>query len=166
MKGASALERSEPAGAPEPMAYVHGVAVVVGEHGLLIRGVSGGGKSTLASGLIAQARQAGRFARLVADDTVGLAARGGRLVARAHPLTAGFAERRGVGIVEVVHETACVIRLEVDLVDASELIRLPESKDASVRLIGITVPRLAVPAGALVGDNVYRILDCLGACRP
>jgi serine kinase of HPr protein (carbohydrate metabolism regulator) len=148
------------------VSYVHAVALVVGEHGLLIRGASGSGKSTLASGLVAEARRADRFGRLVADDTVGLAARGGRLVARAHPLTAGLAERRGVGIVEVAHEAACVVRLVVDLVDAAETIRLPELRDASVMLIGITVSRLAVPAGASVGDNVYRVMDCLAAFGP
>ncbi len=166
MSGARALGCLEPGGESGPAAYVHAVAVVVGEHGLLIRGASGAGKSTLASGLVAEARRTGRFARLVADDTVGLAARGGRLVARAHPLTAGLAERRGVGIVEVAHEAACVVRLVVDLVDAAELIRLPEPRDTSVRLIGITLPRLVVPAGAPVDDNVYHVMDCLAAFRP
>ena len=166
MSGPGAVERSEPAETPEPAAYVHAVAVVVGEHGIIIRGPSGAGKSMLAWGLVAEARRAGRFARLVADDTVGLAARGGRLVARAHPLTAGLAERRGIGIVEVAHEPAAVLRLVIDLVDASELVRLPEPQDAAAGLASVAVPRLYLPAGAPVGDNVYRVLDCLVAPRP
>ena len=58
-------------------------------------GKTGTGKSTLALALIALASQAGRFARLVADDRVELVAKGGRLLAR--PELSVVAEHPGGG---------------------------------------------------------------------
>lgn len=74
---------------------IHATAIAIGEAGILIRGASGSGKSVLALALIALAAQGGRFARLVADDRVELAARGGRLVARPVAPLEGIVERRG-----------------------------------------------------------------------
>src|SRR5579885_12565 len=45
--------------------YLHATAAVVGEAGVLIRGPSGSGKSSLAFALIAAAKASGLFARLI-----------------------------------------------------------------------------------------------------
>ena len=49
---------------------VHATAIVIGETGVLIRGRSGSGKSSLALALVARVRLAGGFAAFVADDRV------------------------------------------------------------------------------------------------
>ena len=93
---------------------LHGAAVAVGEAGVLIRGVSGAGKSSLALALVEAAVARGMFARLVADDRVLLEVLNGRLLARPHPAIAGRVERRGQGIGLVDHEAAVVLRCVLD----------------------------------------------------
>ncbi|MDP3895393.1 MAG: HPr kinase/phosphatase C-terminal domain-containing protein [Mesorhizobium sp.] len=102
----------------------HATAIVLGDRGVLITGASGSGKSALALHLIAEWRLAGRFARLVADDQVYMAARADRLVAHAPPTIAGLVEARGHGPAPIDHEPAAVIDLVVDLVAEAEVARL------------------------------------------
>lgn len=120
---------------------IHASCVLIGETGILIRGPSGSGKSTLARGLLDQARQMGRWARLVGDDRVAIEACHGRLVARGHPEIAGRLELRGVGLFRVDHEPAMVVRLVVDCLSEPES-RLPEPFDTKTTLCGVTLPRL------------------------
>ena len=82
---------------------IHATCVVIGEAGILIRGASGAGKSSLARALLAGAALAGRFGRLVGDDRVEIAALNGRLVARPVKPIEGRLEVRGVGIVGLAH---------------------------------------------------------------
>jgi HPr kinase/phosphorylase len=100
-----------------PAGWTHATALLIGETGILIRGASGSGKSSLALALLAQAELSGRFASLVGDDRVQLEVRAGRLIARPHPALAGRAERRGQGIVVLPHEAATLVRCVIDLVD-------------------------------------------------
>jgi hypothetical protein len=95
--------------------YIHATALAVAETGILIRGPSGAGKSRLALQLIAEAGRRGLFARLVGDDRIAVAARGGRLIARPHPTIAGQIESRGEGILATPHEAAAVLRLVIDV---------------------------------------------------
>jgi serine kinase of HPr protein (carbohydrate metabolism regulator) len=119
---------------------VHGTAVLIGVQGILIRGPSGAGKSALALALI---RTGGR---LVADDRVHLAVRGGRLLAIAPAAAHGMIELRGRGPISVPHERSCVIRLVVDIVSSDALERLPEDAQLSLVLHGVALPRQPVPA--------------------
>lgn len=78
---------------------IHASAVALAGRALLIMGKSGSGKSSLAARLIGDA-PAAMPARLIGDDRVLLCHdRSGGLVARPHPRTAGFIERRGFGFV-------------------------------------------------------------------
>ena len=129
---------------------IHATVIAVGEAGILIRGASGSGKSVLALALITLAAQAGRFARLVADDRVELAAKGGRLVARPVPPLEGIIERRGLGLTPEPHTGAVVVRLVVDL-SAEEPARMPEPEDLVDSLAGIDLPRLRMTGRA--GDE-------------
>ena len=129
---------------------IHATVIVVGEAGILIRGASGSGKSTLALALITLAAQAGRFARLVADDRVELAATGGRLVARPVAPLEGIIERRGLGLTPEPYTGAVVIRLIVDL-SADEPARMPEPEDLVDSLAGIDLTRLRMTGRA--GDE-------------
>ena len=129
-----------PSGSP-PLT-VHATCVVVGEAGVLIRGESGAGKSSLALALIERAGLQGAFAALVGDDRVRVEVRHGRVVARPHPAIAGLVEIRGHGIVAVDHVPACVLRLVVDLVGAAP--RLPEPPEPEAAILGVAVPRLRI----------------------
>ncbi|WP_375457228.1 HPr kinase/phosphorylase [uncultured Methylobacterium sp.] len=121
---------------------IHATCVVIGEAGVLIRGVAGAGKSSLARALIAGAGLTGKLGALVGDDRVRVAAVNGRLVARPHPVIAGLIEIRGHGIVAVEAVPACVVRLVVDLQEAGP--RLPETPASDAAILGIRLPRLAI----------------------
>lgn len=131
--------------AAEPGTYIHATALAIAEIGILIRGASGAGKSRLALELIAEAAGRSLFARLVGDDRVAVAARGGRLIARPHPAIAGQIESRGEGVLARPHEAAIVIRLVIDvgLTPAAAPVRLPEA-DAKVYLCQVELPLLAL----------------------
>ncbi len=128
-----------------PAGAQHATAVLAAGAGLLLRGRSGSGKSMLAAALIE------RGARLVADDRVYLVPRAGRLIAIAPSSTAGLMELRGAGIVRRPHERFAVIRLIVDLVDPTDLQRMPEPAAATVECAGVTVRGQAVPAPGVSG---------------
>lgn len=124
---------------------VHATAVVIGETGLLIRGASGAGKTSLAFALVEAARRSGTYAAFVADDRVALSCANGRLLARCPEAIAGLAERRGRGIEKVDHVPAAVIRLVADLVEADAMARLPEIADEETEIEGVRLRRQAIP---------------------
>lgn len=127
---------------PEGGLTVHAACVVLGEAGVLIRGESGAGKSSLALGLVEAAAARGLFGALVADDRVRIACAHGRLVARPHPAIAGRIELRGLGLLALPAEGACVLRCVVDLVEAAT--RMPEEAEERAEILGIGLPRLCL----------------------
>lgn len=155
MSTVAAPPRPPPASPPTR----HASCVVVGEKGVLILGRAGAGKSTLALELIAAATAAGGFARLVADDRVALAARGGRLVARPAAMLRGLVEMRGIGIERLAFATGAVVRLVVSLDAEGE--RLPEERDIMTRIEGVEVAFLA--AGRMDHARAGKILHRLGS---
>ncbi len=142
---------------------VHATALILGEFGLLLRGPSGAGKTTLALMLIDQATARGMFACLIGDDRVGLQSSGSRLVARPHPAIAGRIEKRWEGVEMAQYEPAGVIHAVVDIVDSGSqtLARLPDEADRRVRLGEIAVPRLALPASIGPAAQTMRIFGLL-----
>ncbi len=127
---------------------VHASCVLVGARAALIRGPAGTGKSRLALDLV-DAGRAGRlrFARLVADDRVELAAAGGRLIASVPENIRGLIEVRGLGIRRLVAEPRAVVGLVVDL-RALDAERLPAGAALAAEINGIRLPRLPVAPGA------------------
>jgi HPr kinase/phosphorylase len=140
---------------------IHASAVIVGESGIIIRGISGAGKSSLALGLITAAERAGRFARLVGDDRIELRHSGGRLIARGHPLVGGMVERRGQGILHMPYETAAVARLVVDILAPTETTRFPEQTKDSVTLCGVSLPLVSLLKDAAAYDSALLVLASL-----
>ncbi|GJD57556.1 HPr kinase/phosphorylase [Methylobacterium dankookense] len=120
----------------------HAACVVLGEAGVLIRGESGAGKSSLALGLIEAASSRGLFAALVADDRVRIARSHGRLVARSHPAIAGRIEVRGLGLLALPALEACLLARVVDLAEAAP--RFPEAGAERAEILGIDLPRLCL----------------------
>ena len=129
----------QPAAKPE---NIHGTAIVVGRHGVLITGPSGSGKTTLALALIDHCRVHGLFSRLIGDDQVFAAGHGGRLVCRAPVTIAGLAEVPGIGPRPLPFEPAGVIDLAVRLVPEHEMARLQEESVETIA--GCRVPRIDV----------------------
>ena len=124
-----------------PALTVHATCLVLGEAGILIRGESGAGKSSLALALLDRARQEGGYGALVGDDRIGLTPYHGRVVARGHPALRGLIEIRGIGLVEASPRAdAAVIRLVVDLVGT--LPRLPDTPMDSVDVLGVAIRRI------------------------
>lgn len=130
-------------GAHPGWASQHAGAVLVGERGVLIRGRSGSGKSSLALALVAAARAAGRQARLVADDRTLVRTAGGRLLARPVPAIAGLVERRGLGLTPEPFEPCVVLRLVVECL-GEEPERLPAPEEMVTVVEGVTLPQIRV----------------------
>ncbi|HUB64052.1 MAG TPA: aldolase [Methylocella sp.] len=145
---------------PGDRSYLHASAVVIGEAGVLICGPSGAGKSSLALALIAEAQGAGFFARLVGDDRIGIACRGDRLIAHAHPLIKGKIERRGQGIFEIPFLTAAIVRLVIGLrgQEGAPPPRLPDKTRGHIVLAGVTLPFLELRQDAAANDLAVVIL--------
>jgi HPr kinase/phosphorylase len=144
-----------------PPQTVHASAVAIGTHGILIRGASGSGKSSLVLGLIDRDPAA---TQLVADDRVKLTVARGRLVAMAPEALAGKLEVRGQGIVEIAYVPQSVIALVVDLLPADQCPRLPEPAEMEADVIGVVLPRLMLPIGAI--DASARVRFALRRLAP
>lgn len=134
------------------LATVHASAVSVDGRGVLIRGASGSGKSSLVLGLVDRDPDA---TRLIADDRVILAAVRDRLVAAVPLPLAGKLEIRGQGIVDVPHLSPAAIALVVDLLPAGECPRYPDAGERHADVLGVPVPRLMLPIGA--ADGAVRV---------
>jgi HPr kinase/phosphorylase len=120
--------------APEgPQAIVHASAVALAGRGLLIRGASGSGKSSLALALLAFGAQ------LVSDDRVVLRQEGDRLRASCPDAICGLIEARGVGLLCAEPAPPTIIAAIVDL-DHIEADRLPPSRRTD--LLGVNLPLL------------------------
>jgi HPr kinase/phosphorylase len=138
------------------MSRVYGTSVAVGGEGILLRGVSGSGKSDLALRLVDQG------AKLVADDQTELDRVGATLEMSAPPELAGLIEVRGLGIVSVPHVPRAVLRLVVDLAPGDRIDRLPEPRRCTLE--GLSFPLLALdPFAASAPAKLRLALEALAA---
>lgn len=113
---------------------VHASCVSQDGAGILIRGLSGTGKSDLALRLIKDGAQ------LVADDQVFLQVQNGRIFACAPEPLYGLLEVRGIGIIRMLPQVSAPIRLVVDLTQNDEIERLPTTKTTNLR--GVIFPKI------------------------
>jgi serine kinase of HPr protein (carbohydrate metabolism regulator) len=126
-------------------ATIHATVVAIGEDGVLIRGASGSGKSSLALALIETGTPP---ATLVADDRVILTARDGALHAAVPTSIAGLIELRGLGILARPFVSPVPVRLCVDLVPPGAAPRLPSEDEGRVILEGVALPRIFILTGS------------------
>jgi serine kinase of HPr protein (carbohydrate metabolism regulator) len=143
---------------------LHATALTIGDRGVLVRGASGSGKTTVALALLQQATTAGYSGRLVADDQVLLSPANGRLICIAPPAIAGLIEVRGSSPQAIAFEPAAVIDLVIDLVDPENAPRYAEG--ALTEIAGCALPLLALPArnasAALIAAAAYLRLTPFG----
>jgi len=117
-------------------ANIHGTAVAVNGHGVLILGASGTGKSDLALRLI------DRGAKLVSDDQVFLTSEADMIMMSAPDTISGKIEIRHLGIMQFKPVTA-TLKLIIDLDSAAE--RFPENQK-SRDIMGTDIPVIALNA--------------------
>jgi serine kinase of HPr protein (carbohydrate metabolism regulator) len=134
-------------------ATVHASAVKIGDRGVLIRGASGSGKSSLLLQILSADPDG---STLVADDRVALAADGARVMATAPDLLAGLMEIRGQGILRLPYVSPAAIDLVVDIVPAEKCPRMPSPEERCVDLCGIATPRIFLARGAVDGGARIR----------
>ena len=119
---------------------LHGTVVALGGAGVLLRGLSGAGKSDLALRLLADGWQ------VIADDRVLLSPREADLIATAPATLAGLLEVRGIGVIRLEDTQrldAAPLRLVVDLVPTrEEIARMPEQEFFRHAAIGTPLIRL------------------------
>jgi len=134
---------------------LHATCVAVGEHGVLITGPSGSGKSDLALRLIDDG------ARLVADDLTTVRAEDGTPVALAPPRLAGKIEVRGIGILPVPSAPRVRLAIEIALAPSAKIERLPEPETTDY--LGVSLPRYAIdPFTASAAAKVRLAVAALG----
>jgi len=144
-----------------PTVTMHGVLVEVHGEGTLIIGDSSIGKSEVAIGLIMQGH------RLVADDSVEIKLMPDkRLIGYPLPMTYGFTELRGLGIINIqalygmaAMQSKTKITSVVHLVpwnneDKYERLGLEEEK---IEILGIAIPKITLPVRA--GRNLTAIIE-------
>jgi serine kinase of HPr protein (carbohydrate metabolism regulator) len=135
-------------------ATIHATAIILGHRGILIRGDSGSGKSSLALSLL---QSADGFVRLVGDDRIHLEAAHGRLLMRPATAIQGLIELRGIGIARMPFEPVAVAHVVVDL-DAGDAQRLPQSTDLATSIAGVTLARLPVAPGPAAAVRLLAFL--------
>jgi len=141
---------------PAP-ATLHASVALVGGRGVLIRGASGIGKSSLLLAILDRDPEAA----LVADDRVFVSDEGTRVVAVVPDAIAGQMEIRGVGIVRRPHVSPAPVDLVVDIVPAAEAPRLPSEAERVTTLAGHALPRIFLVAGS--PDGAARVRAALAA---
>jgi len=146
------------------MTLVHASCVAFGDVGILIRGKSGSGKSSLCLRLIDGAGFGlgvnALRAELVADDQVELSLRSETLFAAAPAALAGKLEIRGLGIVSLPYRHEVALRLIVDLQPASEIERLPGAGLQRTVVADVGLPCLALDAAEAAAAARMRAALC------
>jgi serine kinase of HPr protein (carbohydrate metabolism regulator) len=121
----------------------HACALEIHQKGILIKGVSGSGKTSLCLGLLEQAerRQIGCF--FITDDQALISFKSGKIFASAPESIQGLVEIRGYGIIPYSNKTRTEISLVVELVDDATVERMPDT--TTIELENTIVPYLKVP---------------------
>ena len=141
---------------------IHATGLVLGGTGLILRGISGAGKSLLALELIDEWEARGLPAQLVSADRIDIEATGKGLVMHAPKAIEGLIELRGRGIVSRPFVSKAALHLVVDLVDAYE--RMIEEDELVTELEGMRLARCPVPRAGKV-DSRHQVLLIREALR-
>ena len=145
---------------------IHATGLVLDTTGLILRGVSGAGKSLLALELLDEWETRGRTAKLVSDDRIDIEATAKGLVMHAPKSIEGLIELRGRGIVSRPFVSRAPLHLVVDLVDTLE--RMVEEDALVTELEGMSLARCPVPRAGVVDSRhqVLLIREALRALSP
>lgn len=106
----------------------HACVLEINDIGILIKGKSGTGKTSLMLGLLERAKLEELNACMIADDQVFLKLDAGILIANAPENTAGLVELRGYGILKMPHKKSCEIKVVVNILEDKIIERMPDAK--------------------------------------
>lgn len=139
---------------------VHATTVAIEGRAVLIFGRSGAGKSDLALRLI------DRGASLVSDDYTIVTAQGGALVTSPPDTIAGKMELRGVGIIDLPHDSGIPAALIVDLDHDPDRLPDPGTRD----LAGIPIPVISLhglePSAPIKVEKALLLHGLGSSCPP
>ena len=121
----------------------HACALEISQTGILIRGNSGSGKTSLMMGLLERAKRENLQAYLVCDDQVYLIPNSEGLDAIAPKEIAGAVEVRGYGIINLPNKDKTQVDLVVDLVEDEIVERMPDQKFCELE--NLRLPLVEVP---------------------
>lgn len=129
---------------------LHATCVSLNGTGVLIRGPSGSGKSSLALQLLESPGTGLSHdiikVEFVSDDQTDLDLRNGQLHAFPPQAIAGLLEVRGQDIVRLPFVSAVPVGLVVELKSASRIERLPEAADLVTDILGVKLPCVSIDA--------------------
>lgn len=121
----------------------HACALEINKAGILIRGQSGSGKTSLMMGLLERANQEKLNAFFIADDQVYLSNKDGKLEALVPETITGLIEIHGYGIVTQPYRKTTIIDLVIELIDDQKILRMPIER--SCHYEGLDLPLIQVP---------------------
>lgn len=122
----------------------HCTCVEVNSVGVMIEGMSGAGKTSLALGLLDAARMRNAEFAFVCDDQAIINNRNNELWASVPKSIAGKVELFGAGIADIKFITQCRIRLVCELVNQSEIVRHPV--ETQCNRLGVRLDYIQTPA--------------------
>ena len=140
----------------------HCSVVEINQRGILIVGLSGTGKTSLALGLLERAEKRGLSSSLICDDQAILSSDGKSLVANAPKAIAGKIELRGFGVIEHPYKQSAQINLVAEICEDDAIERMPGQNH--INLCDIALPHLRVPRQheALASRIIFAWLNQFG----
>lgn len=124
---------------------IHGCAIVLGSTGILLRGKSGSGKSSLCHDLVKDWQRQDKYSSWVADDQVTVRQEKGTLIASCPPSIKGLVEVRFLDLTNIAFQDQMIIDFVIELVEDSELERLPIEQTKKLFIEADETPFLQVP---------------------
>lgn len=111
----------------------HACAIDIQQIGILIKGASGSGKTSLMLGLLEHATRKDLNCALIADDQVFLKSFSNTIEAFVPKKIQGLVEIRGYGIVNYPNKPSVQISLVVELIEDEKIERMPDPKTILVK---------------------------------
>jgi HPr kinase/phosphorylase len=142
---------------PSKPTYIHATAVMIGQAGLLIRGPSRAGKSSLALALLAEAHRLDRCGRLIGDDRISVERQDENLILRGHPAIFGKIEKRGEGILDLAWVTSAIGHYVIDLAGAGPI----PTAAATTEIAGVELPLIMLPPGSSAIERANLIMNLI-----
>ena len=121
----------------------HACALEINKVGMLIKGRSGSGKTSLMMGLLERANQEKLNAFFISDDQVYLCNKDDRLEVLVPETIAGLIEIHGYGVISQPHRETSIVNLVIELIDDQEILRMPTKQ--SYHYEGLDLPLIQVP---------------------
>ena len=137
---------------------IHATLVQLYGLGILLRGPSNSGKSSIALRLIDEAELSRANGHLIADDQVIITPHDDHLVGKAPDNLFGKIEIRGVGIIDIEARANAAIDLVVDLVPNETLERMPDENLDDDIIAGIKVRRIHIAERNPDAPAIIRII--------